>query len=146
MTAIDSDATDEDKLRAAKAMFVALNAPNAPESEAQLRYQLLRLVLKLTGSQLVLLGACFTLFKRRAFGTDNQRTAVQWLEVVGNLIGHRVYPLIELDEQVLAQNGIISDRTYSDRSGVLNLNTARLTELGIKLGELIETYSPDLER
>src|SRR6266446_2262604 len=40
LTAIDEDASDDERLHAAKAMFIAVNAPNAPEGEALVRHQL----------------------------------------------------------------------------------------------------------
>ncbi len=73
MTVIETDAPDDDKLFAAKAMFIAVNAPNAPEGEASLRYQLFRSVLKLSGSQLVLLGICSKLRKERVVDANSSR-------------------------------------------------------------------------
>jgi hypothetical protein len=52
--------------------------------------------------------------------------------------------LIEQDETVLIQYGIITPRTYSDRSGVTNLSTARLSDSGVKISKLIETYDADV--
>jgi len=145
MTLIESDAPDEDKLRAAKAMFVALNSPSVTEGEQFLHYQLFRTVLKLSGSQLVLLSICQKLKKERIFDGNAARTAQNWLNLVANRIGHQVFSLIELDETVLIQNGIISNRLLGDRSGI-DPRDARLTDLGVKICELIETHSGDIPR
>jgi hypothetical protein len=48
--------------------------------------------------------------------------------------------LIEQDEKILIEKGLISDRVYSDRSGV-NTKNARLTDLGEKLCEYLSDYS-----
>jgi hypothetical protein len=145
MTMIESDAPDADKLSAAKAMFVALNSPNAPEGEAFLRFQLFRAVLKLSGSQIVLLGICHKLHKERIYDANATRTAQNWLNMVAQRIGHRGFSLIELDETALIKAGIITDRLLADRSAI-DPNDARLTDLGVKLCELIESYSGDIPK
>lgn len=143
MTMIDGDAPDEDKLRAAKAMFVAVNSPNTSEGEAFLRYQLFRIVLNLSGSQCVLLSICNKLRRERVFVPGILPSAQNWLRAVANRIGHGVLSLIEQDEAVLMQLGIITPRLQADRSGV-DLNDARLSDLGVKICELIENYSGDI--
>jgi hypothetical protein len=143
MTLIDSEAPDEDKLRAAKAMFIAVNSADSLEGEAFLRYQLFRIALKLSGSQLVLLGICQKLHKSRTFNQSTAPVAQNWLSVVANQIGHRVLTLIERDETALVDYGLITPRLLADRSGV-NLDSARLTDLGLSIGELIESYSGEV--
>jgi hypothetical protein len=145
MTMIESDAPEEDKLCAAKAMFVAINSANAAEGEAFLRYQLFRLVLKLSGSQLVLLGVCGKLRKEGVFDANAGRTAQNWLSQVGKRLGYQVFSLIEQDEAVLMQHGIITARLLQDRSAI-DPRDARLTDLGVKMCELIESYSGDIPK
>jgi hypothetical protein len=142
MAMIDSDAPDEDRLRAAKSMFVALNSANAPEGEALLRYQLFRIVLKLSGSQLVLLMICYRLFREGHFTVNTMATVQNWFSAVAGRIGHSVFSAIEQDEAVLIQHGIITARTQTDRSGVI-LENARLTDLGVKICSLIDNYGAD---
>jgi len=146
MKTIDIDATDEDKLRAAKAMFVALNAPGVSVNEAALRYQCLRIVLTLSGPQIAILGASYALLKKDGLGRGNTGQASAWLADIGNILGHHIVALVEQGEKVLIENGILTERTYSDRSGVVELQKGRLTDLGAKLAELIETYEGDLPK
>lgn len=143
MTMIESDAPDEDKLHAAKAMFVAVNSKDAPQGEAVLRYQLFRIVLKLSGPQLLLLSICNKLRTKGAFTMSTAPTAQNWLNMVSQQIGHQVFTLIEQDEAVLTQHGILTDRTLGDRSGI-KVDNARLSDLGIRICELIETYSGEI--
>jgi hypothetical protein len=140
MRTIDGDATDEDKLRAAKTMFVALNSPDTPSSEEGLRYRLFRIVLTLTGPQVAMLNACFVILKKGTYGHVNSENASTWFRVTGKLIGHDVVPLMEQDESVLIRSGIMYDRVFPDRSGVVQLTTWRLTDLGVKIAELVERY------
>lgn len=140
MKAIDSDATDQDKLRAAKAMFVAVNSPDAPKSEDSLRYQFFKIVLTLNGPQLAMLAASFSLLKKGTLGGMTSTQASIWLQMIGKILGHNVVSLMEQDETMLIKSGIMFDRVYPDRSGVVQLQTARLTDLGVKMAELIEQY------
>jgi hypothetical protein len=154
MKMIDTDAPDEDKLRAAKAMFVALNAPTT-ETETFLRYQLFRLVLTLSGSQVAVLSICNKLRKEHAFNQSSAPIVQNWLNGIANHIGHRVLSLIEQDEAVLMRAGVITprfksqvtpfanDRPQADPSGV-DLTDARLSDLGVKICELVESYSGEI--
>lgn len=58
--------------------------------------------------------------------------AQNWLNMVAQQIGHQVFTLIEQDEAVLIQHGILTDRTLGDRSGI-KVDNARLSDLGIKI-------------
>lgn len=145
MTMIEGDAPDEDKLNAAKAMFIAVNSPQAPEGEAVMRFQFFRLVLRLSGPQLLLLSICNKLRIKGAFTMSTSPIAQNWLNMVAQQIGHQVFTLIEQDEAVLIQHGILTDRTLGDRSGI-KVDNARLSDLGIKICDLIETYSGEIPK
>jgi hypothetical protein len=143
MKTIDGDATDEEWLRAAKTMFVALNSTSTPQNEEALRYQLFRLVLKLTAAQLAIVSACRLVGQRQTLGSNNSGPASQWPSAVGDIIGHHVVPLIEQDETQLVNYGVLFGRTYSDRSGVTQTNNGCLTAFGVKIAELLEKYDDE---
>jgi hypothetical protein len=141
MKTIDSDdATDEDKLRAAKTMFVALNSPDAPKNEDSLRYQLFRIVLLLSGPQVRMLSACRTLFLKKQYDENSSNDAKHWFSAISSLMGHNVVALMEQDESTLIKYGILTDRHGPDRSSISQVRTARLTDLGVKISDLIEQY------
>jgi hypothetical protein len=143
LTLIEEETPDEDKLRTAKALFLALNSPQVQEGEALVRYQVFRLVLKLSGSQLLLLGVSHRLFKENFFGADAQPSTQYWLNQIATRMGHNVLSLVAQDEAVLMQHLLLTPRLWTDGSGV-NLHNARLTELGVRMSELIETYSGEI--
>lgn len=146
MKTIDSDATDEDKLRASKVMFVALNSPTTPQKQEALRYQLFRIVLALSGPQVALLIACHTLVVKGTWGASNSGPLYVWFAAIGELIGHNVTSLIEQDEKALMARGLLDERGTDRGSVAVNLRMARLTDLGIKVAELIQTYSADIDQ
>lgn len=143
LTAVDEDASDDERLYAAKAMFVAVNAPDAPAGEALVRYQLFRTALKLSGSQLFLLAICFK--HRSHFDSNVRPTTDNWLNMVCNNIGHRVTSLIELDEAALIQHAILTPR-FGENQSEINPQNARLTDLGLRLSELVQSYTGDIPK
>ncbi len=141
---IEEETPDDDKMRTAKALFAALNAPKVDEGEAIARYQLFHLVLKLSGSQLLLLSICHAFYKEKHFNDNSIQPSTQnWLNHVATRIGHNVHSLIVQDEEVLMRYSILTPRTWTDGSGV-NFTNARLTDVGVRMCELIETYSHDI--
>jgi hypothetical protein len=145
LSAIEEDASDEERLYAAKAMFVAVNAPHTPGGEALVRYQLFRTALKLSGSQLLLLAICFKHRRHFDANASTVRSADNWINIVCNDLGHRVTSLIEQDEAILIQLKILTPR-FGENQVEIKGENARLTDLGLRLSELIESYSGDIPK
>lgn len=132
---IDSEAPDQDRFMAIKALFYSIIDKNATTGSEILRYQLFQICKKLNSSQLLTLKACNELKKR---GVDSGSAEV-WLADVAKEVGHNSKGLVENDETTLEQEKLISGRTYDDRSGIRGRD-ARLTDLGIALVETILNY------
>ena len=136
---IDSEVPDEDRLRAVKAMFFAVNAADTKEGEELINYQLFQISKKLSGGQLLVLKATYDLHKEGAFSTGSISDATGWFRSIASKVGHNLTALIQKEELVLISNSLITDRLYSDRSGV-NTTNARLTDLGVRLCEVLVQY------
>jgi len=133
---IDSEAPDEDRFKAVKAMFFALNSIDVKDSgEEILRYQLFQICIKLSSSQLLTLRAAYE-FKKSNTGHSSTEA---WLKDIARQIGHNSAGLVEKDEITLENEKLITGRTYSDRSGVRGHN-GRLTDFGVFLVEYILKY------
>jgi len=87
--------------------------------------------------QLLYLKACYEIYKAGASiqGTVNQS---EWYSLVGQKLGHKVNSLMDLDAAALADSGLLHRRGGLDTG--LNRLHARLTDLGIKFCEEIQTY------
>jgi hypothetical protein len=134
---IDSEVPDEDRLRAAKAMFCGVNAPNRNETERLVMYQFLKLSRNLSGSQIRTLAVIYEI--RSTWQAGQLLTAHKWLSDVAARMGHNLSSLTELDESALIQYKLVSERTMSDKSGVQAVN-GRLTDLGLKFCEAVQNY------
>jgi hypothetical protein len=136
---IDSEAPDEDRLKAVKAMFVAINSVGAKEGDQVLNYALLHLAKKLSASQLMLLKISYDLYKSGTLTTTNVTDFRRWSEIVAGNIGHGVLGLINQDSAALEGHGLLTPRTWGDGSGVNHTN-ARLTDLAVRFCQYVEKY------
>lgn len=136
---IDSEVPDEDRLQAVKAMFVAVNAVDAKEGEELVNYQLLQISKKLSGGQILVLKTTYELEKEKVFPADQIGVgAREWLEAIAARLGHKLTALVEQDESVLISSGLLTDRIYTDQSGIQR--PQRLTDLGIRFCEVLVQY------
>lgn len=133
---IDSEAPDEDRFKAVKTMFFALNSIDVEDlGEEILRYQLFQICIRLSSSQLLTLKAAYELKKQHV----EHSSADSWLRDIAKQIGHNSAGLVENDETTLEYEKLITGRIHSDRSGVRGYN-ARLTDFGISLVEYLSKY------
>jgi hypothetical protein len=134
---IDAETPDEDRLEALKAMFYSVNKINASDGERIANYQLFQIAKNLASGQLLLLKASEERFRSPDFKPVT--SARDWLLVISKRLGHEVLGLIERDERVLMQNGLLTARQWGDESGVTDAG-GRLTDLAHKFYENIEQY------
>jgi hypothetical protein len=141
LTILDEEVPDEDRLEALKAMFYSVNKINATDGERMANYQLFQIAKKLTSGQLLLLKAARERAAEKDFKPLNATN--HWMEQLANRLGHDILGLVERDERVLMENGLLTGRQWPDESGVKDEN-GRLTILGVKFCENIESYETDL--
>jgi hypothetical protein len=132
MKLIDNETIDQDKFDAVKAMFATLNATDCPPNEETLRYQLFKITIELSSSQLILLRAIYEMTDRHFSGTSEIFVG-GWLHNVASKLGHNIDALVELDEQPLIDHKLITERRASN----VKIDHNRLTSLGLKLCEFL---------
>lgn len=132
---IDSEAPDEDRFNAVKGLFYAIIDKESKGSEI-LKYQLFQIAKKLNSSQLLTLKASYEMKTEKS----TPSSAESWRVTVAQKIGHNSPGLVWNDEVALEQEKLIGSTTFSDNSGIRNAESARLTDLGIKLVESITQY------
>jgi hypothetical protein len=136
---IDSNPIDADRLKAMKAMFLAANRVDATEKESILAYQLFQIAKAMKSGQLLLLKVCYESFRTGNFQRDQPVAGPTWSAKIANNVGHCLVALVEQDEKVLVDCGLISPRAYGAQVREVN---GRLTDLGIKFCQNIELYQP----
>jgi hypothetical protein len=103
-------------------------------------YQLFQIAKKLTSGQLLLLRAAHGRALDENFRPDSALGAVGWLRAMADRLGHRIEGLVEQDERILVQNGLLTPRYLPDESGI-NDGNGRLTPLAFRFCENLEIYS-----
>lgn len=139
---IESEAPDEDRLKAVKTLFYFVIAKDAQQGEEIARYELFKIITKLSASQILVLRACYSgLYKTKQYQTMDSYFA-SWLRAIAEILGHKMNALVERDEVVLMENKLITPRLVNNPLSIDTTN-ARLTDLGIVLCEKLEKYDFD---
>lgn len=140
---IDSENPDEEKLKAVSAMFYFLNSTNIKdEGEKFLAYKLFQIVKELNASQLLILKALYEISKEntgKELAERKMNYTDSWFHNVAEKVGHNIPELVEIEEQKLMDNGIVSKRMPNPAN--VSISNARLTTLGIKLYEKLQEYN-----
>jgi hypothetical protein len=138
---IDSNPTDEERLDALKAMFLAANRTNATDGERAVAYQLFQVAKRLNSGELFLLRTIYVASLSRTVVGETTINIQMWAEGVAAMMGHQLSALVLRDERTLVDQGLISARLNNFPQEVVRENaTARLTDLGIRFCQNIETY------
>jgi hypothetical protein len=141
LSVIDSEAPDEDRLKAIKAMFFAVNKVNGTDGEKIANYQLFQLTRKITSGQLLVLQTAYRVHKDTRYGPAGTTVNVSaWLNHIATELGHGLISLIEYEEQALMQLQLITPRLAPGQPYSATGSNARLTDLGLRLCENIATY------
>ena len=144
MKFIDEESPSEDRFTAMKTLFLRSVSDDISEEERILSHQFMQICKQLESSDLLIIKAAFDIkegkLKNKLESTkidSNDRSAQGWLQNIAKQIGHGILSLIEVQEEKLINLKLISPRTHSDSSGILNISNYRLTDLGCKLCEFI---------
>ena len=139
---IDSEAPDEERFNAVKSLFFALNSIDVKDfGEEMLRYQLFKIALTLTSSQIIILKTSYDwlLGKEDLSNFGLGSSASGWITKMSNALGHNIRSLVEIDETVLMDKQLLSSRMFPDKSGI-HSEDARLTDLGISFCKNLSNY------
>jgi len=137
---IDSNPVDAERLKAMKAMFLAANKVSLTDGESIVAYQLFQIAKRLSSGPLMLLRVCYQAFCSGNYQRSEPLMAHLWLQKMAANMGHQLSALVEQDERVLIDNGLLNKRSRQD-SHVADDN-ARLTDLGIRFCQNLEAYHP----
>lgn len=141
LTVIDEETPDQDRLEAMKAMFYLANKIKSSDGEQILGYQLFQIAKRLSSNELLVLRAAHELSRK---GPMRQGAGFRdWAMEVAHGLGHSVTSLIEHADKALVDNQLLSQRTFTDMSGIQNAGGWRLTDLGIRFCENIDRYRID---
>jgi hypothetical protein len=138
---IDSNPTDEERLDALKAMFLAANKVNATDSERAVAYQLFQVAKRLNSGEIFLLRTIYGTYLSQSVTGQTVINLQRWAEQMAARMGHQLSALVLRDERMLVDQGLISARLNNPPNEAVRADaTARLTDLGTRFCQNIETY------
>ncbi len=141
LQSIDADLPDEDRLKAMRLIFLRAALSSSDERDRILAHQLVQIVRKLTGAQILILKAAYEIANSEETQKllkveEHKINAKKWLEIMAKRMGHGSTSLIEVHEDQLINLHLIGQR-LSDGSIAHWGQTCRLTDLGMKLCEFL---------
>lgn len=139
---IDSDIPDEEIFSALKSIFFCSISEGADSKKEEVAYQLLLLCKQLNSNDILILKVCYKIYKGEdleGVNTGNNSFG-DWVNVVSGKIGYGLPDLISAEDDKLVNLGLLSGRSYSDKSAIRVGKEFRLTPLSIKLCEFITQW------
>lgn len=134
---IDEENIDPAKWDAIKQVFFTTVSSNSEEKDRVRAYYLMQTCLLLKALDFEVLRVCYEIYLTPNHAYKSIRTAGDWVRIVSDKLGYGLPEFVEKSENKLIDQGLISNRTFSDRSGVNTGQNFRLTRLGIALCEMI---------
>jgi hypothetical protein len=155
---IDSNPTDADRLKAMKAMFLAANQVNVTDGDSIAAYHLFQIAKRLNSGELLLLKAIYEDYKSNSFDRTGGTRLGAWANRMAGRVGHRLQSLVLREEPALVAQSLIHPRfrsvpgqiDFQGRANEIEIavhegETGRLTDLGIRFCENLETYRIEAE-
>jgi hypothetical protein len=142
---IDEEVPDVDRFKAMKNLFLYSVSAGVNAEESMLAHEYMQICKKLDSGDILIIKALYDLAQGRKSKNikdydPKSGDARTWLLIVALQMGHGVPDLVEIHEENLMNLKLITERTYSDRSGFRGTEYYRLTTLGYKLCDYIIKY------
>lgn len=135
---IDGETVDEDLLNALKSIFFNVASIEADEKKEKVGYQLFQLCKKLNSIDILILKTCYNIYLGNIAGVNTAINSFgEWVKVISDQIGYDLPELVSTEDDKLVELGLLTSRSYSDKSGIRTGKEFRLTSLAIKLCEFI---------
>jgi len=138
---LDNDSPDHIRFTALKQVFLNAATEELSSRTSVLPQQYMRICRSLNSSEVLVLQANYKIAK----GGHNPKTYgfAEWCRHIAENSELRFAELVASHENSLMAKGLVSERRYSDRSGVQHTDHFRLTDLGFALCQFMEQH--DLE-
>ena len=136
---LDQDSPDEISFSFFKKIFLVASTEEVLDRDSILPSQYMRICRNLKSGEIIVLAAVYKMVKQGGWNPDDMQ-AVSWLKNVAGISGLKYHDLVSVYEKKLVDNGLITPRTHSDKSGVTLGKHYRLTPLGYELCRFVEAY------
>ena len=131
---LDGESPDQLRFDALKRVFLRAATEEVDEPDSVLPQQYMRIIRSLNAGETILLFSAYR-------DTGTYTSAHDWLTSMATLSPLRYSELVELPEEGLMKKQHLTQRFYSDGSGVLRGPKGRLTAFGYNLCQFVEAES-----
>lgn len=138
LRALNEEYIDEGRVEALKRVF--LNSAidyRQGEVDGAVIVEIMKIISRLTTAQIMILSSCYKLSKEQDDLQYDTSTAT-WLRLIAKRSGLRFESLVENEETQLIEMRLLTDRQYSDRSGVILSRSYRLTDFAQNICKYME--------
>ena len=137
---IDEETPDEERVRAMKSIFFSSVTPKSDSAHEQLAYEFMQICKELSSSEILILKASVSLFKKGVFNLNAGDSRDGWFSNLAKEIGHNIPALVAKYEDHLMSLKLIEQKVYNDGSGFRKTPYGRLTESGFQLCKFITEF------
>lgn len=135
---LDRDSPDAPRFSMLKAIFLGAATESMSSRDSVLPQQYMSLCRTLSSGEVLVLNSTFALTERGGTTVDSQ--ASTWLEVIAKESGLDSNELVEIHERKLIEKNLLTNRTFSDRSGIRGGPNLRLTPLAVAICRFIKEF------
>lgn len=135
---LDRDSPDAPRFSMLKAIFLGAATESISSRDSVLPQQYMSLCRTLSSGEVLVLNSTFALTERGGITLDSQ--ASTWLEIIAKESGLESKELVEIHERKLIEKNLLTDRTFSDRSGIRGGGNLRLTPLAVAICRFIKEF------
>jgi hypothetical protein len=140
---LDTDKPDETRFTFLKKIFLIISTEKISDKNSLLPQQYMRICRSLTSGEILTLIGNYKIVLKGEFERNTHNVEL-WLKDVASASGLVHKELVSVHETNLIKKGLITERTYSDKSGFRATEYFRLTGMGYEICKFIEAYDQDI--
>lgn len=138
---LDNDIPDELRFGTMKKILLVASTESISKRDDIMPQQFIRICRQLSSGEIILLFAAFDLAKANNFQYKGVSDYNGWLKVMAENSILKYPALVELHEAKLTELKLLTNRHYSDKSGIQLSNQLRLSNFGLDFCKYVETYN-----
>jgi hypothetical protein len=139
---LDKDSPDEIRFSFLKKILLITATETTSDRNSVIPQQFMKICRSLSSGEILVMQGAYSFFKNSNID-PNDINVQSWLNNVARESGLKYPSLVESHESELERKKIITDRLYSDKSGVKLGKYYRLTDLGYQICKFIESYDSE---
>ncbi|MFH1277139.1 MAG: hypothetical protein ABIK65_02005 [Candidatus Eisenbacteria bacterium] len=143
LAALDNAPVDETKFQMLKRLFLAVASERVTSRDDPTPQLIMRIARGLSSGEIFVLSVSYEKSKSDEIVARVGSNVDSWSREIASTSPIQLMGLVEFYETGLMEKKLITERTLSDRSGFRRTRHFRLTDLGVRLCEILSAGDPD---